>query len=79
MKEAIPAKYSWHAFGIPTNATYDDEITIGAGANVITASEWSMPAYDHPKGWMWYGSFSLVSCVPIREVRSSHSVRWVVT
>ena len=27
-----------------------------------------MPAYDHPNGWEWYGSFTLSSCVPIREV-----------
>ena len=110
----IPSKYSWHAFGIPENATFETEITLGAGEHVsrpcpartprdtscfflfflsfslsllaprcpsrshctagpatqtITATDWKMPAYDHPQGWEWYGSFSLGSCVPIREVR----------
>ena len=67
-KGPIPSKYSWHAFGIPENATFETEITLGAGEHTITATDWKMPAYDHPQGWEWYGSFSLGSCVPIREV-----------
>eukprot|EP00730_Choanoeca_flexa_P014382 TRINITY_DN6271_c0_g1_i2.p1 TRINITY_DN6271_c0_g1~~TRINITY_DN6271_c0_g1_i2.p1 ORF type:complete len:206 (+),score=32.70 TRINITY_DN6271_c0_g1_i2:39-620(+) len=67
-KGPIDKRHAWHAFGIPVNATFQGERNIGALDETITASEWSVPAYDHPQGWEWYGSFSTGHCVPISEV-----------
>jgi hypothetical protein len=67
-KGAIPPNRAWHAFGIPDNATFVEETTIGAGQEYITTTQWEMPAYRHPAGWMWIGSFTLNECVPVHEV-----------
>merc|ERR1711907_430237 len=64
----ISPRFAWHAFGIPENATFEYEEIIGAMDETITTSSWGMPAYRHPQGWEWHGSFSLKHCVPVHEV-----------
>lgn len=57
----------WRDFGIPNNATFENEYTIGGPGEAFLAQEWSdrIPFRSSER---WIGVFTLNECYPVREV-----------
>lgn len=57
----------WHPFGIPLNATFENEFYIGGPGEQIFAQEWSdrIPMRQRE---LWLGVFTVNNCYPVREV-----------
>ncbi|KAK7113118.1 mammalian ependymin-related protein 1-like [Littorina saxatilis] len=63
----IPMRRPWRVYGIPPNATFENEYYIGGPGEEVFAQEWSdrIPLRQRE---FWVGVFSLNNCYPIREV-----------
>ncbi|XP_041373967.1 mammalian ependymin-related protein 1-like [Gigantopelta aegis] len=64
-RKSIPRP--WRPFGIPSNATFEDEFYIGGPGEEVFAQDWS-DRVPYSRREMWIGTFSLKHCYPIREV-----------
>ncbi|XP_064597915.1 uncharacterized protein LOC135464419 [Liolophura sinensis] len=57
----------WRSWGIPQNATFEDEYTVGGPGEEIFVTEWS-DRIPLRRREFWIGSFSNKNCYPIRTV-----------
>ena len=53
----IPMQRKWHAYGIPSNATFESEYYIGGPGEEVFAQEWSdripLRRRECPLAWAW--------------------------
>ncbi|XP_076449815.1 mammalian ependymin-related protein 1-like [Babylonia areolata] len=62
-----PLRRPWRPYGIPPNATFENEFYMGGPGEEIYAQEWS-DRIPYRKREFWVGTFSLKNCYPIKEV-----------
>lgn len=70
-----PVTRPWHEWGVPANATFAGEFTLGVLGDGLTAQQWVI---RHSQGGVWAGTYTLNGCVPVSVVNAT-SIRDAIT